>query len=332
MLIFFLLFRSCATSGELKQDAQAVTAFGSSLSSVGWQSNLEKSMTVPEFEMLCPAGSLTIHSTANGGIDKPLDRLPIFFSSKVGGPLRVVMRNMSIDMGTAGSISYGTIGYAIDQKTYYILLRPDMESSSSFSQGKKFYDSINGTNVKFVNYLDLAPELAKIPKNAHGIVIVAFDGRNVDTLNELVMPLTPKTTVVSLQGSAITFYKRNATALTLDGSTSYIDDRFAIGAIVSGDKSMYLCAKSVILERAKKITTVYGSRAEQIAISTSPALSINCKELYARRPGGINSTLYLLNRQATTGDSDAYLSELIHPTTLRYLQEDAYSSSCPVIA
>ncbi len=331
LLIFFMLFRSCSSAGEIKQDAQAITATATALSSVGWQSNLQKNFSVPEVSVLCPVGSLTLHSTGAKSIDKPIDRVPIFFSSNMGGLLRVIMRNISIDMGSSGSISYGTVGYAIDANTYYFLIKDDDDHSSAFSQGKKFYESINGTNIKFVKYDSLEVELNKIPSSAHGVVIVAFDARNTDTIDSLIANIDPKITFVRLQGNSIEFFKKSGTRLVSEGSTTNIDSRFALGAIVSGDKVLYLCTKNVILERARKITIIYGLRAEQIARSESPALSDNCKELYGKYPGGINTTLFNLNKQSQT-NPDAYLAELLHPTTTRYLQDDAYSSSCPVIA
>jgi hypothetical protein len=296
MGIFVVVFRSCASTGEQQVTAGSLMAGGKTLSSMAWQDATRNTTITANVD--CDA-SLTL--SANAGedrVDVPLDNLPLFLPARLSGRQTIITKSVRLrSSGVSDSIVLGTVSYGIDAGQEYVLLE--------------------GVTT------NLPLRTIELPRAREGTIIVT-DGRSSPS------PAVEGAYLVQIDASAKTaafFIGKEGKWVRRGGPESKEPvplPELVEGAIVTGDRDRYLCARKAFEERAGYVLRIAKARSNAIIADTSTPEY--CKQLHT----SAQNAIVAIDRSDGTLDS-ATLTTTNVASIMGY-QRQLIAQSCPVIA
>jgi hypothetical protein len=269
MLLGFM--RSCSQSAQQEGASGDLRSAASRLSSVAWQGASQQNVTLPDADVVCRAGVITLET---GSAQTGLDRAPIYLPPAVGGRAQVVTRDLVVGAGTPAPFPVGGVAYALDEKSMYLVVQDSAGASESLLR-----DLPASPLIARVGLRDLtdAQALANAVKGSPRTIVLVISGSEADLANADVSAISSLVDVrgVALQqrtlhGGIASFYKRDAVSgkLSLAGSAPYAHKRIAVGMVVSADRELSRCATDAIADRARTIVAINAFRADALVSET----------------------------------------------------------------
>lgn len=339
LVFFFFIIKGCSDSGTAAASAGSLKTAATALTGIAWQTGTRMNMTMPEAEIICPAGSLSI---SNGDNVASMDRLPAFISPSVGGRTRIITNEVTLARSQIPAIPLGSALYGIDENTRYLLVTDGVGpgGAAAAAMATRIGALLSHPNVRVGKSADLAA--SQLPRTTKTIIVAKFDGGLSSSLPVLSsIPSTAKVygVVINQATQTIEFsswdgttYTISAVAGSVGGVSSYYGDALAAGAIVAGKRSTFDCGKTALVDRMRRLTGIYESRA--LTLKNDLDVSVECRAKIGEGYDALRS----LNAKT---DADIYLEALLDNrgppgsalgALLLDTQDGLYVMNCPVIA
>lgn len=343
LVLFFFIIKGCSDSGTAAASASSLKTAATALTGIAWQTGTRMNMTMPEAEVICPAGSLSL---SNGENVVSMDRLPAFLPPSVGGRTRIITSEVTLARSQIPAIPLGSVLYGIDENTRYLLVTDGSgpRGAAAAAMATRIGALLSHPNVRVGTSSELAA--LQLPRTTKTIIVARFDGEaSSSALSSLpvLSSIPPNTKVYGLvmnqNAQTVTFsswdgamYTTANVAGSVGGVSVYYGDALAAGAIVAGKRSTFDCGKTALVDRMRRLTGIYESRAA--TLKSDLDVSVECRA----KIGEGHAALGALNAMIST---DFYLEALLGQggrpgspsgASLLDTQDGLYVMNCPVIA
>lgn len=298
MLLFFM--RGCAESGERQMQDIGIQGAATRISSMVWQGNTNRNITVQPSEVACEEGNLLLR-TERASAD--LLGLPVFLSPHLSGRLYVKTQRFSFGR----DINMGSVLWGADEHTWYVIVKAGGYRSLTIPEG---------TKTLFINPGDPI----ELPSTARSAIIItmtdAVDLRNID--------LSGLDRVGDVRGVSITdsagFYRRYSGSLEEVARMPAENNILKTGAAIAGDAGNYRCARESLEQRAMFLASLQEERTQMILLDS--ALDERCEQPLSLAKDALAS----VNEKGT-------LAELMRKEqTISSAQLALMGLGCPVIS
>ncbi len=317
LFLTVVLFRSCTQHGEAAASGAVAGDLASQLESLAWQQETYANASAEGVRFSCVGDVLTVSS---GDASSPIGEASVFLPPEMHGTLRMATRQLSLSAQGSPEIALGSALYGVDDGTYYLVLR-DAGTDPVDLEGI-FGLSANIVSLDAADVSDPAKLAARVPQTARAVVLVSPTTAYVANAGISRLPPGAALRAVVISSGQAQFYDTQGDTMRAIARMPAEDPMLALGAAVSSSPDAYACARSRLIDRARRLTRIYELRAA--SLSREPSLS-QCAT-------ALNDTSALLAQIDAKNGTDYLGAVLGAERTLSSMQSSLRSRSCPVIA